>query len=211
MNDRSRLWIAGSSTLLLAACASQPGNSAVEGAAIGGIAGYALCKMAGHSDRDCQRFAVVTGGITAAVMYNYASNLEKRRKELAGRENNLDARIAYVKGLNEDGQKLNEDLRTRVLAADKRTGELLAQVQQNRASAKSLQAARSQLSKDVDAAQQQARSQQEAYDEVRRYRAGLRQPSRALDTEVARQEQIVAETQGHVNQLLSLRERIPVG
>jgi gas vesicle protein len=209
MKTALKFLLASGSIAILTACATQTGTATVEGAALGAGGGYLACKLLGGSDSKCLAAAAVGATIGAVVSYSFATDLQKRKKELAGKENDLDARIRYVRGLNQDGQKLNEKLRTTVAEADNRTTVLLQQLKSKNSSAVQLASARERLSKEIDAAQEQAQLQRKAYEEVRLYRSGLKQKSSPLDTEIASQEQIVAETQLHVNELLRLRERVP--
>jgi|UPI0006471F23 DNA repair exonuclease SbcCD ATPase subunit len=192
-----------------AGCATQSQTAGAECAAVGAGVGYALCKAFGRSDRDCAAFAVVGGGLSGLGCYSYASNLEKRRQGLQGKENNLDARIAYVRGLNEDGEKLNVALREKIEATGKRQEQLLAQVNQGRATSRQLADERRQIGADLDTARRQAQLQQDAFEEAKRYRASLARPSPPLDAALARQQQVVAQTQGHVDTLTRLNERVP--
>jgi hypothetical protein len=194
--------------LLLAACATPEQNASLECGAGGVAVGYLACKMMGKSDADCARFAVVTGGVGAVACYSYASRLEKRRQQLAGHENDLDARLQYVRGLNEDGQKLNNELRERVAAASKRTSELETQVSLNRASGDRLAKERQRLDDELKNANQQVALQREAINEVKTYQSRRRQPSPDLDAEIAKQDRLLADAQRQVDTLASLRERV---
>lgn len=192
-----------------AGCATQSQTAGAECAAVGVGVGYGLCKAFGRSDRECAAFAVVGGAVGGIGCYSYASNLEKRRNSLAGKEDNLDARIAYVRGLNEDGEKLNAALREKVDVASKRQHQLLAQINQGKTTSAQLAKERQQIGADLDSARQQALLQQNAFDEAKRYRAKLTRPSPVLDSELARQQQVVAQTQGYVDTLARLNERVP--
>jgi hypothetical protein len=194
--------------LLIAGCATPEQNASLECGAGGVAVGYVACKLMGNSDASCARFAVVAGGIGAAACYSYASNLEKRRQQLAGHENDLNARLQYVRGLNEDGQKLNSELQTRVAAATRRTGELQAQISQNRASGDQLAKERQRLDDELKNANQQVALQREALSEVKTYRSQRKQPSQDLDAEIAKQDRLLADAQRQVDTLASLRERV---
>jgi hypothetical protein len=192
--------------MLAVGCATQPQTASLE-CGVGGVAAaYLVCKALGKSDRDCAGFAVVGGGVGAAVCYSYASNLEKRRKQLAGRENDLDAQLQYVRGLNEDGQRLNTELRQRVDVATKRAQELSAQVGANRASERAKEKQR--LEGEVKAASQQVELQKNAVQEVKSFQDKRRTPSADLDAEIAKQDRLLADAQRQVAALASLQERV---
>ena len=197
-----------STCLFMVGCATQEQTASLECGAGGAAASYLICKALGKSDRDCAGFAVAGGGIGAAVCYTYASNLAKRRQQLAGRENDLDAQLRYVRGLNEDGQRLNAELRERVSVATKRAQELSAQVNSNRAPAGALAKERQRLDGEVKAASQQVDLQKSALQEAKNYQAKRKTPAPDLDAEIAKQDQLLAETQRQVNALVSLHERV---
>ena len=192
--------------MLVVGCATQEQTASLECGAGAAAAGYLLCKAMGKSDRDCAAFAVVGGGVGAGVCYSYASNLEKRRKQLAGRENDLDAQLQYVRGLNEDGQRLNDELRQRVNVATQRAHELQAQA--NRASASQVAQERQRLDSEVKAAKQQVELQKNALQEVKTFQAKRRTPSADLDAEIAKQDRLLADAQRQVAALASLQERV---
>lgn len=209
MTSRFANFILSFTALTAAGCATQSQTAGAECAAVGAGVGYGLCKALGRSDGECAVFAVVGGAVGGLGCYSYASNLEMRRKSLAGKEDNLDARIAYVRGLNEDGEKLNAALREKIDVASKRQGQLLAQVNQGKATSQQLAKERQQIGADLDSARQQALLQQDAFEEAKRYRAKLTRPSPSLDAELARQQQVVAQTQAYVDTLSRLNERVP--
>lgn len=202
-------WTAVASGCLLAAgCATQQQTSALEcGAGAAGVS-YLVCKAMGKSDSDCARIAVVGAGLGAAACYSYAGRLEKRKQQLAGRENDLDARLRYVRGLNEDGERLNQELRDRVAVAEKRSNELSGQVKASTAAGEQLARERQRLDDELKAANQQVALQRDALTEVKSYRASRTAPSPDLDTEIAKQDRLLAEAQRHVDALASLRERV---
>ncbi len=198
----SLLWVAG--------CATQQSMPEQQQAAVecgvGGVAaGYLICKLAGGSDAACLAVGAGVGALGAAACYSYADNLKKRQQELAGRENDLNARIRYVKGLNEDGEKLNADLRQRVTVATQRVDDLTKQGA--RASAQ-LAKERARIDDELKVARQDVALQKQALDEVRVYQRKRSTPSKELDAEIARQERLLADTQRQVDELASVRQRV---
>lgn len=191
---------------VLAGCATPQQTSGLEcgvGAAVGG---YVVCKLLGHSDAHCAQFAVAAGGVGAAGCYTYANRLEKRRQELAGKEQNLDAQLRYVRGLNEDGQQLNKELRGRVNVAAKRVDELKVQTANKRLSAEQVAKERKQIDEEINAAGRQVALQGDALKEVKGYQAKRTSPE--LDAEIAKQERLLAEARGQLAALSQLKERV---
>ena len=194
--------------LALAGCATKQQTSSLECGVGTAAAAYVACKLLGNSDANCARFAVVGGGIGAAVCYSYAGRLEKRRQELAGREEDLNARLKYVRGLNDDGQQLNAELRERVNAATQRVADLSAQTGRQKASAAQIAKERQQLDDEVKAANKQVALQSDALTEVKSYQARRTSASPDLDSEIAKQDRLLADAQRQVAALASLRERV---
>jgi DNA-binding PucR family transcriptional regulator len=194
--------------LLTVGCATQQQTATVQCGVGGAAIGFLACRLLGNSAERCAAIAAVGAGVGAAACYSYAGNLEKRRKELAGRENDLDARLQYVRGLNEDAEKLNTELSERVALATRRSNELLAQVQAKRASAGELAKERAHLDDELKVANAQVALQRDAATEMKVYRAKRTAPSANLDAQIAQQDRLLAQTERHVETLASTRERI---
>jgi chromosome segregation ATPase len=192
----------------MAGCATPQQTASLECGAGGAAIAYLACKAMGNSNAKCIAPAAVVAGVGAAVCYSYASRLEKRRHELAGREDDLDARIKYVRGLNEDGQRLNAELRERVKVVSQHTAELLAQVGRNQVSAEQLASERQRLDGEVKAASEQVALQRGALGEVKTYQSRRKTPAPDLDTEIEKQDRLLGDAQRQVETLASLRERV---
>ncbi len=89
---------------------SQSQKATAQGGLAGGAVGALIAKLSGGDEKDIARAAVVGAAIGALVAYNLASRLEEERKALEGKENNLDARIAYARTVNTQTKKYNDDL-----------------------------------------------------------------------------------------------------
>lgn len=195
-------------TFVLIGCATKQQTSSLECGAGGAAAGYLLCKAMGKSDADCARFAVVTGAIGGVACYSYANRLENRRKELAGREQDLNAQLRYVRGLNEDGAQLNAELRQRVDAATQRVADLSAKTGSQRASADRIAKERKQLDDEISAANKQVSLQSGALTEAKGFQAKRTTASADLDSEIAKQGRLLADAQRQLVALSQLRERV---
>lgn len=201
-------WTAVLSGILLAACQTTAGTASMQCGAGGALGAYALCKLAGGKDSDCLKLGTVVGVGGAAICYNYASNLEKRRKELAGHENDLDRRIRYVRGLNQDSEQLNEDLGKRVAATTRSTDELVSRIQQKKITQEQLEKERRLRGEEVQAADAQVARGTEALAEVKAYRAKQKPVSPDLDAAIAKQEQLLASAKQQVELLSAQRARV---
>ena len=92
--------------------------------------------------------------------------------------------------------------------AEKRSNELSGQVKASTAAGEQLARERQRLDDELKAANQQVALQRDALTEVKSYRASRTAPSPDLDTEIAKQDRLLAEAQRHVDALASLRERV---
>jgi DNA repair exonuclease SbcCD ATPase subunit len=200
-----------SACVLMAGCATQQQTASLECGAGGAGIAFALCKAMGNSNSKCAELAAAGGAVGAVACYSYASRLAKRRQELAGRENDLDARLKYVRGLNEDGQRLNAELQEHVNVAAQHTADLQAQIGKNQVSAQQLASERQRLDGEVKAASQQVALQSDALKELKTYQAQRKSPSPELDAEIAKQERLLAQAKQEVDKLASYRERVPSG
>ena len=186
-------------------CGSPERNAALECGAGGAGGAYLLCKAFGGNDDTCTAMAAAGGGVGASVCYNYAGQLEKRRQALAGREDDLDAQLDYVRGLNQDAEQLNARLRERVADITRLTDDAVEKIGQGRMT------------------QQQLQEQQDALDELKRYRARLEEQARqeqqadevqqaqrlqALDAELAKNEALLEEIERQTSALASQRQRV---
>jgi hypothetical protein len=89
---------------------SESQKATAQGGLAGGAVGALIAKLSGGDENDIARAAVVGAAIGALVAYNLASRLEDERKALQGKENDLDARIAYARTVNTQTKKYNEEL-----------------------------------------------------------------------------------------------------
>jgi hypothetical protein len=193
---------------LLAGCQTAPQNASLQCGAGAAATGYLVCKLLGRPDSECVKAAAVVGVGGAAVCYSYASNLDKRRKELAGRENDLDARIRYVRGINADSEQLNADLGKRVAATTQSTDELLVQVRQQKVTAARLEKERQAREEELRGANAQLARGEDALTEVKAYRTRARPASPDLDAAIQKQEQLLADARRQVDLLAAQRARV---
>jgi len=202
---------------LMAGCSTvggKPGSSgmaALECGAVGAGIATAICIAAGGKAAACAGAAAGGGALGAGICYTYAQKYEKRRQELAGKENDLDARLKYVRGLNEDSEKLNQDLNARVEQVSKRTDRIVAQTNEGTISRQELIKEREGLLKEENAAKDQIALEKSALEDMKRFQAQQAQAgneSAELDAEIQKQERLLAETQNATRALAAQRQRI---
>ncbi|TCK43737.1 hypothetical protein B0G84_2079 [Paraburkholderia sp. BL8N3] len=191
-----------------AACETTQQTASLECGAAGLGVAFLLCKAAGGSNATCAAVggvAAVGGGV---LCYSLSDKLDKRRKELAGHENDLDARLRYVKGINADTAKYNEDLKKQVAALSQHTDTLVQQIQQKTADEKKLADQRKALDAAIKNASDSVAAQRNALNFMRSYQAEQAGKSQDLAAEVQRQQMLLAETQRETSALAAQRQRI---
>lgn len=194
--------------LSLAACQTQQQTAAAQCGLGAAGAAYLTCKLLGKSDSQCLAAAVVGGGVGAVVCHNYADRLDKRRQALAGQENNLDARIRYVRGLNEDSAQFVTALGEQVATSSKRTDDLLVRYRQGKLTQTQLAEEGKKLDQDVAVASTQLKKGDEALQEVKTFRAQRKPNSADLDVAIVQQERLLADARRQVDQLAAQRARV---
>ncbi|MEO6823380.1 MAG: hypothetical protein ABI167_01385 [Nitrosospira sp.] len=206
---------------VIAGCSTVGGNkessgmAALECGAVGAGVATAICMAAGGSAAMCA--GAGTGGalLGAGACYTFAESYKKRRQELAGKENDLDARLIYVRGLNEDSKKSNEELNKKVVQASKRTDKVVAQIKAGTISQQELAKEREGLLKEEKVANNQAALEKSALEDMKRFQAEQKRKtgvdsaaSTELDKEIEKQQHFLEETQRQTSALASQRQRI---
>ena len=187
------------------------GMAALECGAVGAGLATAICIAAGGSAAACAGAAAGGGALGAGICYTYAQKYEKRRQELAGKENDLDARLKYVRGLNEDSEKLNQDLNARVEQVSKRADKIVAQIREGTISQQQLVKEREELLKEENVAKDQVTLEKNALEDMKQFQARQARTgneSAELDAEIRKQERLLAETQNATRALAAQRQRI---
>lgn len=191
------------------------GMAALECGAVGAGVATAICLAAGGNAATCAGAAAGGGLLGAGACYTYAEKYQKRRQELAGKENDLDARLKYVRGLNEDAEKLNQELNARVTEVSKRTDMTVAQINQGTISSQELAKEREALLKEEKAAREQVELEKAALEDMKRFQAEqLRKAGEdkvlhaELDAEIRKQERLLEETQRATTAFATQRQRI---
>ena len=195
--------------LLVSGCSTPQQTSALECGGGGAVAALLLCKLAGGSDASCGAIAVGAGAAGAAVCYSYADRIQKRRQALAGKENDLDARIRYLQGVNRDTEELNKQLAAKVNAVTRSTDQAVVALRNGQATQAALTRERQALDREVQSAQAQVDTAARELDSARQFRS--RQATVAsndLDAEITRLEGLLNQAQSNTTALAAQRQRI---
>lgn len=207
------LAIAGCSTV--GGSRGSSGMAGLECGAIGAGLSALICVVAGGDVVACSGAAAGGGLLAAGLCYTYAERVQKHRQELAGKEDDLDARLKYVKGLNEDTRKANEDLSKRVAQVLKHTDKVVAQIERDAISERDLAKEREALLKEEKVAKEQVALQQSDVADMKAFRVQLKRKSGAdsaahaeLDKEIEKQQRLLAETQRQTRALATAALRL---
>jgi hypothetical protein len=209
MKHRAITWcIAGWGIALTAGCATTTGTAGLECGLGGAAASYVACKLAHGSDTRCAEIGAAMGAGGALACSLYARHLEQRRRELAGKENDLDAQIRYVQGLNADTRQLNADLAQRVASVTQSTDKVVGEIQQQQISQS--QRARERKSRDelLRTSQEEVNAGTRALQTAKGLRAKESDSAPALDAAIKQQEQLLAQAQRQVDLLAAQRDRV---
>src|SRR5262245_32725021 len=196
----------------LTRCAT-PGDTArtegtVAGAAIGGAVGAGLGYLVGRNAASAGIGAAVGAAIGGAGGYVYADNVAKRHEALAGKERDLDARITFARGINEDTQQYNIRLAREVTDREQRIARLQTDTQNQETAQRELAKEKQALGARVtDANKQLAVAQQELAD-LKKFRAEQANSSKALDDQIRLLEANLAEMKSNTTALASMNARI---
>ncbi|CAN5721756.1 hypothetical protein BH18PSE1_BH18PSE1_11280 [soil metagenome] len=196
---------------LAAGCATQSQQARTEGTAAGAGIG-ALIGAGFGAAFDGARGAAIGAGVGALLGsiagYSYADNIAKRRSDLAGKENELDARVAFAHGVTGDTQKYNEQLASEINDSATKVNTLAAQYKNQQITQQQLVAERQDMGKKVQNAENQLKLADEQLDDLKRFRSKQTGPSDPLDIEITRLEGQLAQLKTNTTTLASLSERI---
>ena len=197
MRHRSTMLVGA---FLMTACSSDPTTrSAEEGAGVGAVAGGVICAAAHMNSSQCA--AMIAGGaaVGATVAYSLAKDIEKRQKELAGKENNLDARLNQVQQANASMVTFNSQLNTQVQEAQ-------AKISKARGSQAQAQKTANELDQQIKEADAQLNAADRELEGLKQFKAQRKgPPSPTLDAEIARYEKLLQEARSDTQALAQVR------
>jgi outer membrane lipoprotein SlyB len=197
---------------LATGCAAQNQKAHTEGTAAGAGLGALLGAGLGAAFGGDTKGALI--GATAGALlggiagYSYTDNIAKRRAALTGKESDLDARIAFAHGVNEDTQKFNEQLASEINESEAKVNALATQYKNQQITQQQLEAERQTLKNKVQNAEQQVKLAGEQLDDLKRFRSQQTASSDTLDIEVTRLEGQLAQLKTNTTALASLSQRI---
>jgi hypothetical protein len=188
--------------------ALQPTVNAFECGGASVKAAIASCRTEGGSYGHCAIVASRSGVSDATACYNYAADIHKRREQLVGQEDQLDAQIRYLADVNVDTERLNAELNGRIEEMTARTDAGVDSLAQGEMTASELAQLRSILDVEVSSAQRQLDAASRELQAAERYRSRQQPSTAALDTEIAQLRALLNETQRQISALIAQRHRI---
>jgi hypothetical protein len=215
----SILWIAG---FLIVGCSSQrvdeklqrseralqPAVSAFECGGGSVKAAIASCRADGGHYGHCAIVASRAGVSDATACYTYASKIRKRREQLIGQEDQVDAQMRYLRDVNLDTEDLNAELNGRIEEVTARTDTAVDSLAQSEMTESELAQLREILDIEVSSAQRQLDAASRELQAAEQYRSRQLPPTAALDAEIARLQALLSETQRQTSELVAQRQRI---
>lgn len=193
--------------VIVAGCATSEQNAALECGAGGAGAAFLICKLAGGSNATCAAAGGGAGALGAAGCYAWSSNLKKDRDALAGHENDLDARLTYVRNVNNTMAQYNASLRQKVADLSQHSAATAQQVgvQSND------QAQLTSQQRKIDDALKEANSsiaeQKQTLADMRNFQA-QHAGNPELASEIHREEGILQDTQRQATALANLKQNV---
>ena len=197
--------------LLLSGCATQGAQARAEGTAagagigavIGGVLGYVITRDA----RGAAIGAALGAALGGAGGYVYADRVAKRHEALRGKENDLDVRIAFARGINEDTQQYNSRLQKEVADLEPKIANLEARTKRQQVTQAELTKQRQALGTKVDDANKQLALAEDELQGLKKFRDEQR-TSPALDEQIRTLEAHLAQMRSNTTALASLNQRI---
>lgn len=193
---------------LTAACATQEQTAALECGAGAAAVSVLACKLMGGSTEKCAAIGVAGAGIGGLGCYAYSSHMAQREKELEGHENDLDARLRYVEGVNKDTAAYNEQLKQNLAVMTRNTNDLTRQIKQQNVDQDQLAQHRKALDAQLKQANDSLALQRKQLDSMRAFQAQQTTKSKDLDMKIAHEEALMADTRRETAAMAALRERI---
>lgn len=189
-------------------CATSEQTAALECGAGGAGLAFLICKLAGGNDATCAAAGAGTGAIGATGCYAWSSKLKKDREALAGRENDLDARLTYVRNVNATMSQYNETLKKQVADISQHMSATGQQVSQKSGEQTQLAKQRDAIDAALKDANKSIAEQQTTLADMRNFQAQHASASQSLAAEIKREEAILQETQRQANALANLRQSV---
>jgi hypothetical protein len=194
--------------LLATGCATQSQQAKTEGTAvgagIGALLGGLIGKAAGGDTDDALRGAAIGALVGGLIGYGYAARVDSHRKELAGKENDLDARIKFARDVNRETEGYNRRLEAEL-------DQVSAKIEKKQLTRQELAKEKRALTSDArEANKQLALAQKDLRDmkAFRRRQIEQGQRSEELDRQIAKMEENLTDMKKYTSALASLSQRI---
>jgi hypothetical protein len=192
-------------------CATQGDQARTEGSLVGAGVGAALGAGVGYAIGGAKGAGIGAGiGALAggASGYVYADRVAKRHEALAGKENDLNARITFARGINDDTREYNERLKKEVGALEPKIAELEAKRMNQQVTQQELQKQKQALTARTEEANKQLAVCQNELDGLQKFRSQQAAASSALDEQISTLERNLAQMKANTIALASLNQRI---
>jgi hypothetical protein len=198
--------------LFITSCATQSDQARTEGTLIGAGLGAAIGAGLGYAIGGSGTAAGIGAAVGAlaggAGGYVYADRIARRHEELAGKENDLDARITFARGVNEDTQEYNARLQKEVNELEPKITELAAKKKNQEVTQRELEKEKQALATRVKDANKQLALGQDELQGLKKFRSEQKKTSKELDQEIKTLEQSLAQMKSSTSALASLNQRI---
>jgi hypothetical protein len=196
----------------VASCATREQQAQTEGTAVGALGGALLGAAIGGIATGSARGAGIGAGIGlltgGAAGFVYANSIVKRREELAGKENDLDARVKFARGLTDDTEKYNKQLKKDVAALTPEIETLAEGIKQGQVQEGELKAKKQELNEKVQIAEQDLAKAGEQLQDLKNFKSRQAKSSKELDTEIKKLEGSLAQLKSNTTALASLNQKI---
>jgi hypothetical protein len=169
----------------------------------------ASCRAEGGHYGRCAIVASRAGVSDATACYSYASKIHRRREQLVGQEDQLDAEMRYLQDVNGDTEGLNAELSGKIGEATARTDAGVESLAQGEMTQSELAQLRAILDNEVSFAQHQLDAASSELQAAEQYRSRQPAPTRAaLDAEIDRLQALLNEARRQTTALIAQRGRI---
>jgi hypothetical protein len=197
--------------LLITSCATQGDTARTEGTLVGAGAGAAVGAGLGYL-LGGSRGALIGAGVGAVAGgtggYVYGDRVARRHEALRGKENDLDARIAFAQGVNADTRQYNQRLRQEVADLEPKIANLEARMRAQQVTQQELTDTRQALSARVNDARRQLQIAEGELQDLRNFKARQNTSSPALDQEIALLEATLTDIRSQTSTMASQSARI---
>lgn len=197
--------------VFLTGCATQGDQARTEGtlagAGIGAAVGAGLGYLIGGG-QGAGIGAAVGAAVGGTSGYVYADQVAKRHEMLKGKEQDVNARIAFAEAVNSDTRQYNQRLQQQVAELEPKIASLEARVKTQQVTRQELDRQKQALTQRIDDANKQLVAGQNELQELKNFRARQSSSSPKLDAQISALEANLVEMRSHTTSLASQSSRI---